>query len=47
MLRRGPLERCGFRVVEESRVSPEESASRLQEIETYLSDPKGRAHWDE
>ena len=37
MLRRGPFERLGLRVLEELSTSPEETSRRLEEIESFLS----------
>ena len=45
MLRRGPFERLGFRVLEELNIPPEEASRRLQEIESFLSDKKEYPNW--
>jgi GNAT superfamily N-acetyltransferase len=45
MLRRGPLERRAFRVVEETQVLPPEASRRLEEIEAFLSGSKEVPQW--
>jgi GNAT superfamily N-acetyltransferase len=48
LLRRGALERRGFRVLENSLVPPEQAQARLREIETYANGGKehpGATDW--
>jgi GNAT superfamily N-acetyltransferase len=45
MLRRGPLERRGFRVVEESAAPPEEVELRLQAINDLAAGKKDHPAW--
>jgi GNAT superfamily N-acetyltransferase len=45
MLRRGPLERLGFRVLQELAVLPEEASHRLEQIEFFLSGSGPYPNW--
>jgi GNAT superfamily N-acetyltransferase len=47
MLRRGLLERRGFHVLEETRVSPDEASRRLREIEGFLAGKDDYPKWAE
>lgn len=45
MLRRGPFERLGFRVLEELDIPPEETSQRLQQIKFFLSGKGEYPNW--
>jgi len=47
MLRRGPLERRGFHVLEETRVSPDDASRRMREIDEFLAGKGDYPKWAE
>ena len=47
MLRRRPVERRGFRVLEETQISPDEAQRRLRVIEEFLSGGSDYPNWAE